>query len=167
MRNETPAPPHLFLSLLLLLLQALREGGEEELGGALDGEAVAGGDLVGGGLSWFNWLVGGGQEERTSHLLQSTHTAREPSATATCARKNTHQHAHRDQRLEAAVRVPVVHPVEQLQQPAAHVPGDAAHHSEIVVDEAPAVGGVDGDVAGVGVGLKRRSKTAVGQGAVA
>jgi len=49
----------------------------------------------------------------------------------------------------------LINAVEELQQAAAHVGGDLAHHPEVVVDEASAAGtGVRGDVSRVRVGVE-------------
>lgn len=65
------------------------------------------------------------------------------------------QDAHREQRVDAPVRVLLVDAVEELEQPAAHVGRDLPHHAEVVVDQPPAAGArVGGDVARVGVGVE-------------
>lgn len=45
------------------------------------------------------------------------------------------KHAHRHQGFEAAVRVLVVHAVEELEEAVADAVGEAAHHAKVVVDE--------------------------------
>ena len=63
------------------------------------------------------------------------------------------QHAQRDERVQDAVRVAVVHTVEHLQQVAPHIGADLAHHAKVVEHEAAVA--VDRDVARVWVRVEK------------